>query len=331
MKNCHKCYLCQSEGDYLYQGLKDRLYKVSGEWNLKKCRNIDCGLVWLDPCPTSEEINKLYEKDYYTHGSHQVEEQIKDLKYWSNFNLIKYYNKVYGKILNWGKILPERLEVELMCIKDIPVGKLLEIGSGDGSRLSKLQALGWEVQGQEIDVKATKIAQETYQVPVYLGSLDSAHFTDNSFDVIVMNHVIEHVQDPIALVRECNRLLKSGGIFMAITPNVQSHNHQKFGSNWLGLQPPTHLHLFNQKNLNTIATLSGFREIQTRTTAANAEVIAFGSLELKEEGYHQLGTFNYNFNHVYRYIRASLLQLKSSLIYLIDKNSGEECILKAIK
>ena len=61
------CYLCGTAGDPLYQGLRDRLYAVPGEWSLRRCRNTACGLVWLDPMPLPSEIWKAYTQ-YYTHG-----------------------------------------------------------------------------------------------------------------------------------------------------------------------------------------------------------------------------------------------------------------------
>lgn len=60
------CYLCSTLGKPLYQGLKDCLFGAAGEWNLKKCPNPECGLVWLDPMPIEEDIHKAYQ-NYYTH------------------------------------------------------------------------------------------------------------------------------------------------------------------------------------------------------------------------------------------------------------------------
>ncbi len=60
------CYICETEGRRLYEGLTDFLFGVSGEWNFRKCRNPECGLLWLAPMPRVEDIPKLYRK-YYTH------------------------------------------------------------------------------------------------------------------------------------------------------------------------------------------------------------------------------------------------------------------------
>ena len=71
-------------------------------------------------------------------------------------------------------------------------------------------------------------------VPVYQGQLADAKFPDNHFDAVHSAHVIEHVYDPVALLRECFRILKPGGKLVIITPNTGSWGHRKFGSTWHG-------------------------------------------------------------------------------------------------
>ena len=55
------CTLCRGEGKCLYSNLTDRLFGAPGEWNLKRCTNPGCGLVWLDPMPIEEDIGKAYQ------------------------------------------------------------------------------------------------------------------------------------------------------------------------------------------------------------------------------------------------------------------------------
>jgi hypothetical protein len=65
---CPNCYLCGTGGEPLYEGLKDRLFNAPGEWNLKRCPNPECGLLWLDPMPLEEDIGMAYET-YFTHAA----------------------------------------------------------------------------------------------------------------------------------------------------------------------------------------------------------------------------------------------------------------------
>lgn len=61
------CYLCGTAGEILYSGMRDRSYAAPGEWNNRRCPKPDCGLIWLDPQPTPEDIGKAYQS-YYTHN-----------------------------------------------------------------------------------------------------------------------------------------------------------------------------------------------------------------------------------------------------------------------
>lgn len=100
-----------------------------------------------------------------------------------------------------------------------------------------MQALGWQVEGVDFDPKGVRNAQAK-GLTVHLGDLDRQGYPDDSFDAVAMSHVIEHVPDPSALLRECRRILKPGGRLVVLTPNVASWGHRLYGSDWRGLEPP---------------------------------------------------------------------------------------------
>ena len=109
-----------------------------------------------------------------------------------------------------------------MYLETITPGRLLDVGCGNGQRLSQLQTLGWDVEGQEIDPKAVMNAQRNYGIKIHLGNLHDIAFSSSTFDAIIMGHVIEHLIDPLAILTECHRILKPGGILVITTPNVES-------------------------------------------------------------------------------------------------------------
>jgi len=61
------CFLCGTTGEALYSGMSDRNYAAPGIWSERKCPKPECGLIWLDPQPTEEDIGKAYQT-YYTHN-----------------------------------------------------------------------------------------------------------------------------------------------------------------------------------------------------------------------------------------------------------------------
>jgi hypothetical protein len=80
------CYLCGSDGARLYEGLIDTTYGAPGVWNLNRCPNPDCGLVWLDPMPSASEVFKAC-RVYYTHEDY-ADKRRKDID-GSNYLLLK--------------------------------------------------------------------------------------------------------------------------------------------------------------------------------------------------------------------------------------------------
>jgi|688.fasta_scaffold162093_1 2-polyprenyl-3-methyl-5-hydroxy-6-metoxy-1,4-benzoquinol methylase len=280
--SCPKCYLCGNEGKLLYQSLKDRLFGAPGEWNLKKCINPECGLVWLDPMPLEEDIVKAY-LNYFTH-------EIQDLQ-------ISLLGRLLRTVYRALKTIPshlvglraEEVQIESMCLSNVSPGKLLDIGCGSGQFLQQMQLYGWEVEGVDFDSKAVEGVKTRYDLNVHAGSLESIAYPDSSFDAITMSHVIEHMPDPIALLKESYRLLKPGGYLVVTTPNVNSWGHKQFEENWLHLDPPRHLHLFSQNTLRHCADRAGLDgKIDTWTAAANSIDGFIGSFNIQESGYYVL-------------------------------------------
>ena len=319
------CYLCSSQGKLLYHGLKDRIFDVQGIYNLKKCINTECGLIWVDPMPLEEDISKAYQK-YYTHSKNKNFKSNRERQMIFTPILVWTVRQIYSVLKRITLIRPELKRLNTMYLDKQKPGRLLEIGCGSGQKLAQMRALGWEVEGLEIDPKAEAHASSK-GLTVHLGNLQNLSFSDALFDAVIMNHVIEHIHDPVALLTECYRILKPNGILVAVTPNIESWGHRHFGSCWMGLDPPRHLYLFNRKSLRKVAERAGFTKYELWTTAAKAKVISAGSLDIKKRGRHRMGVpLRPSIE-----IGAMLYQLWAKVVSIFRPDSGEECVLKAIK
>jgi len=319
---CDKCELCQSIGINIHQDLEESIGLVSGNWNLKQCTNYNCKFVWVDPFPVEEDIEKLYPFSYYTG------EVTTNVTTTQSNNLLKL---TYQFLANKMQLNQELERMYYLYLDKVKPGKLLEVGCGNGKRLAKFKELGWEVQGQDLSPHSAVVTSNNYQIPVYAGSLETASFEENYFDAIIINHVIEHVVDPVSLLAKCYQILKPNGVVMVITPNIHSHGHQIFQQDWMALDPPRHLHLFSAQTLGIVAAKAGFSKYETWTSSANAGFFALVSLYYRKYGYHQ-GQLNYSekkdkfFNLISKWF-----QIQAKLVNLVQKNSGDECILKAMK
>jgi SAM-dependent methyltransferase len=120
-----------------------------------------------------------------------------------------------------------------------------------------MQSAGWRVTGLEPDPVAARLASKRLHVEISSSTLREVSYPAASFDAVTMQHVIEHVHDPIGEMTECCRILKPGGLLVIVTPNIASAGHKWFKGDWRGLEPPRHVHLFTPKSLAACAQAAG--------------------------------------------------------------------------
>lgn len=270
------CYLCQSPGRKLYQNREDTLFNSPGLWDFRECQNSRCGLIWMDPMPSREDVGKLY-SNYYTHRGDSLTEvsrlrkamrAVRDAYLAGRFGYVELarpWHRPAGWLLYLLPFSRARIDFDIMCLAARERGYLLEIGCGRGEFLTRMQRLGWRVSGIDPDPAAVASARQSPGLDLRCGSLDEIGFPANSFHVITMNHVIEHVHDPLKLLQECRRILRPGGKIVLTTPNTWSWGHKLFTSHWRGLEPPRHLMLFSPPAMQECADRSGFETVTLRS------------------------------------------------------------------
>ena len=282
------CHVCGSEGQIVYSGLEDHLFQVPGAWDVKRCLNRDCGLLWIDPAPCAADIHEAYE-NYYTHCDSDVGrsflQAVKE-KAKRGYRAAKFAfeseqattrDRLLGRLI--GLLLPGReyLDYGFAQLADLKKGKLLEIGCGNGNFLALMSRWGWATHGLDFDQAAVSKARQK-GLNVIRGDLASQCYPNSRFDVVFSSHVIEHVTDPAALVAESLRVLKPGGRCIVVTPNVLSWSHRMFGRHWRGLEPPRHLHLFTPLSLRNLVASCGAEDIRVAASARIASRIFCDSL-----------------------------------------------------
>ena len=120
------------------------------------------------------------------------------------------------------------------------------------------------MHGVELNERTAEIAREN-GLGVKHGTLQSASYANNFFDVIFLGDIIEHVSNPRALLAECKRILKHDGTLIISTPNLDSFWAQQtfllykfFKMPWSVLTPPHHLYQFSKNNLEILLKEVGF-------------------------------------------------------------------------
>lgn len=278
LERTERCPVCHAaERTVLHTDLVDNSFRVApGKWTLWQCSA--CRSAYLDPRPTPDTIHLAY-NTYYTHQ----EGRSKD-GYASLSPLRKVRRRLVNGYTNWryGTKATPASALGVLAAFAIPGMKntldreyrhlprvkragasLLDVGCGDGSFLRIARGCGWQVIGIDPDLKA--VANAARQgLTVHQGGIE--HFAGESerFDVITLNHVIEHVHAPLGVLKACHALLRPGGQIWLETPNIDARGHTRFSKDWRGLETPRHLVLFSRSSLQQTLFNAGFRDVRDR-------------------------------------------------------------------
>lgn len=207
----------------LYQ-VKDNNQDVEGTWNIVKCKV--CGLGRLEPLPDVKEIDSFYRDVFYTDGGQRFRPVMEYLRGLLAGNR--------GEKLN--ALFPER-------------GKLMDFGSGASHFGKAMAEKGWEVTNFD---PYSSAAGSGF---TFLNTNDQfvLGIPDNTYDVVTLWYVIEHLRNPREAIKEFRRILKPGGVLLLSQQNFASLQARVFGPCWLILDPPRHLFHFSPKNLGLMA------------------------------------------------------------------------------
>lgn len=148
--------------------------------------------------------------------------------------------------------------VNLIESLNLKTGKVLEVGSSTGLFLSLLKAKGWDVTGVEISTEAAKYAQER-GVPTIQDPIEKLNLPQASFDLVIINHTLEHLQNPKNVLGKLNSLLKVGGVLLIDVPNFGSVSSKLWKTSWHALLPEEHIWHFTYTSLSKLLQPSGFK------------------------------------------------------------------------
>jgi methionine biosynthesis protein MetW len=327
-----ECPTCGTNGQLLYESLIDTIWSAPGSWNLKRCSQAHCGTLWLDPCPNPKELYKLY-LEYYTHGTTPNYPKwflalFDDIQ--RSYLAAHYQYSAEG--LGWRRMLAlcasfhpgikAWLDQSVMHLPAHKGGRLLDVGCGDGNFLSLMSKLGWSVCGIEPDPVGVQSAVNR-GLDVRSGSLENAVFEDDSFDAITLNHVIEHVPDPKAVLSECRRIVKRDGQIVVVTPNADSLLHRKFGRHYLHLDPPRHLQIFTSASLNSLCQQSGLRVLRSFTSMRNSDAVYLASRQIRRYGHYEWGHLGGSATR----LMAQFIYFPAAIRHFLSPLCGEELVL----
>lgn len=214
-----KCRICNSGN------IKKIIIK---EMTAYKC--LDCDVEFFWPQPSQEEIDNIYQKDYYKSwgidgGDNGRSRSMKIATFDRYIGFIKKYKNT---------------------------GKLLDVGCAFGYLLEAAKDGGFDIYGVELSKFSSNIAQNKFGEKIFNKQLEDVKFQDEYFDVITMSDLIEHIPKPQDFLKEVRRILRKDGIIVIITPDTDSFSRKILGyKNWFHYKPE-HLFYYNKKSLNNL-------------------------------------------------------------------------------
>ena len=253
------CNLCFSRN---YQIIWDNMtyWEYKGLFRIVKCKN--CNLVFLSPRPPLNEIDSYYvQENYFGIKSTKIDKK----------TLFRERDKIYKTV--YASLLKNKK------------GRILDIGAGTGQFLSKFKELGWRVEGIELTNEGVRFAKKAFDIRLKKGDFFHFSYPKQSFDVITLNGALEHMYEPLAVLKKSYELLKKGGVVYFSVPNVDSLGNKLFGKNWFPWQPPRHLYHFSPITAEKMLKKAGFKDIKVKHDYwLQNQYILFQSLRYSKSG-----------------------------------------------
>lgn len=233
-----QCVWCKSAETECLLERKDRLRDQV--FHYLRCRQ--CGLIRLDPFLSLEEKAQHYPPIYEAYQDQQ-ENWLFRLGRW------RYWSRRVHAVRRF---------------LTIPRGSVLDIGCATGWFLAAMRQRGWQVTGIEPNPgAAARARQRLGPEAVQAVHLEEADFPPETFDLITLWDVLDHLQDPPAALRKMHGWLRLGGLLVVGVPYPRSWDTHLFGPAWLGWDAPRHLYVFAEGTLRTILEGVGFEVIAT--------------------------------------------------------------------
>lgn len=284
-----RCPICDSEETSFFFSSPDRLHSVPGVFSYDACKT--CGTVFQNPMVVQEDLHLCYPSEYEPYN---LQREIPDIDFDAlpNGNLRSGIRKAIvenvkgrttsgfagtvGRLLSKSAFLRERAFYGLVIDECLPKGAgdhfALDLGCGSGWLMEKLKKVGWQTDGIEWNENAAQFAREITGSNVWAGDFREADIPKGKYELIVLNHVFEHINDPKQALQRVRELLKDGGKAILFYPNPYSLGAVWQKTNWFPWEVPRHLIFPTPAAVRILANETGFSTIYIFTRAYYSEV-----------------------------------------------------------
>jgi len=235
---------------------------VSGE-KFPVIRCLNCGFRLTGKAPGPGESGRYYQSESYISHSNTRKGMV---------------NRLYHIV---RRVMLKKKAEFVKKTTGLSIGTLLDIGAGTGHFLYVMQQSGWNVSGTEKDTKARKFSSEHWGIEL-LPDEGLFSLPDQSFDVITLWHVLEHLHSPLDYLKKASALLKPAGSLIIALPNPASFDAQHYREYWAAWDVPRHLWHFQPENIEKLALKAGFSLKRTKRMPFDAFYVSILSEKYRQ-------------------------------------------------
>ena len=272
------CTVCGNKKHHRLYIVPDRLTRLPGQFSVYQCAQ--CRVRCIYPPLSEKAMSRYYVDDYEPHAPLRFgwRERLELMTYqWQNKSGFK---KKMSVVLQF---------VIRRGLVALPGQRLLDVGCGNGKFLLIADKLGMVAVG--VDKYATTTNDELPPgVTIHKQSIVDPIISNEQFDVITLNHVLEHVPDPSVLLQDLHALLKPGGRIIIQVPNGSSFHSKLFGRFFHGIDAPRHTYIFSKKHILTLLNKTGLSVFDTYfRTPTTTNFLQYSIIYLLEKALYNIG------------------------------------------
>lgn len=289
------CSCCDSEDISKVMDIKD--HSISQEkFEIWMCNN--CSFHFTQHVPTQEFIAPYYKSEEYISHSDTKKGIVNNL-----------YHRVRAIMLDRKYQLVRKYSQN---------GTLLDYGAGTGYFPAYVKSKGKNVEAIEIDPEARKYAKEKFDLDVLAPeALSDGSIKNESYDVVSMWHVLEHLYDPKMYINRFHELLQLHGHLIIAVPNYTSSDAQYYKDNWAAYDVPRHLWHFNPVAMEKLVGEQGFTLVEKKTMPFDSFYVSLLSEKYKNGKSSLFGGFRRGFASFFK--SQNNADKSSSVIYVFRK------------
>lgn len=223
----------------------DRLHRMADErFHFERCSS--CHVSFMSPRPEEENIGRFYPEDYgpYVPSGGEPRKAVPARK--KPPKSPRWKRVVLGGVRRLNRAADVVWPNPLKGTLDETYGEgngrsFLDFGCGSDAFLNLMRKKGWTTTGMDVSSTTVDFVVRSGHRGILVNSECWTQIEDESLDLVRMNHVLEHLYRPKAVLRELRRKLRRGGVLHIAVPNPASFGAQAFKSAWYPLECPRHI------------------------------------------------------------------------------------------